>query len=126
MQCVCQNNLIGDPLTKCSPQLETCHGGCECDSSNRYCIKKCRKSQECACGQICYDGVCHNNCENGKCPFGQICRQNLCVDGCRTNLDCSNELSCISGKCKSPCDSANCGENSLCRVADHKGKKLII
>lgn len=127
MQCVCQGNFIGDPLIKCMPSLETCSDKCTCDESGKYCIKKCKTSQECSCGQVCQEGSCHNKCDQGKCPFGQLCQQNLCKDGCKSNADCSNDLSCINNKCKNPCiENASCGLNALCRVAEHKGNFFLM
>lgn len=109
-------------MTSCRRAAIRCDGRCECDEDG-YCLTRCTKDNQCACGESCYEGKCRTRCspiDPDSCPDGKLCISDaVCIPGCRTNQDCSENKECRSGKCINPCEGA-CGVGAICRAADHR------
>jgi hypothetical protein len=120
IQCSCKKGMTGNPMIGCSAPLEFCNENCQCDGSKRYCLSKCKSSNDCSCGQECLQEFCRSKCNPGNCAPGQLCKDNVCVEGCQTKSDCGNDMDCQNNKCKDPCEGAQCGKNAICRSANHR------
>ena len=123
--CQCPVNTVGNPLELCSVAPQRCSGsGCakgfRCEGG--YCLKACRATTDCDCGQTCSNGKCLSQCSSRmQCPQGQICDRDICVSGCRANSDCDFDQACVQGQCQNPCLTRNiCGKNALCQITQHR------
>ncbi|MBW1808577.1 MAG: hypothetical protein JRJ87_10320 [Deltaproteobacteria bacterium] len=56
----------------------------DCDGLvDEGCQVYCRSNDECAAGEICYNGVCVSPCQaDSDCAPGELCENGMCVAGC--------------------------------------------
>ncbi|XP_022241756.1 fibrillin-1-like [Limulus polyphemus] len=142
--CSCPKNMIGSPVIKCSPIIDSyCHNDTQCPigniCDNGKCIVGCRSDIHCAFEESCFNNHCQNPCtifgacgENAVCnPFNHDricscpsqftgnpkiqCVRIPAVVRCSKDTDCLASQICDGSRCTDGCYSDNnCPQNQAC------------
>lgn len=123
--CVCDNGLVGNPLST----------GCRKAGD-------CLTSDDCPPSASCYNSTCRNPCEiSGVCGKNAECipisheatckcpkrtkedHNHNCISvECLDSNDCLENKTCLNSTCINPCEIPNiCGEKAFCSPSNHVG-----
>lgn len=123
--CVCEDGLVGDPLSS----------GCRKPGD-------CFTNEDCPISAACYNNTCRNPCETpGACGINAECiplaheatckcplrtkednNHNCIPVDCIAANDCSDDKTCLNSTCINPCKLPNiCGEKAYCSPSNHLG-----
>ena len=110
--------------------LSTCDSDSEC-ASGEQCRAGlcepfgCRRSADCAAGDICVNAQCESTCNaetKEGCDAGYICNTFGYCDAdpnvdCRTNAECARDEICNAGACQTACScNQQCGTGEVCNL----------
>lgn len=113
LNCDTKPGACSDPKTVCynSQCLATCGGenlfcppgaGCTPTPSGNLCVPQDCTNGSCPAGGVCKDGVCVPACTSVVCPSGQVCQDGQCLDACQ-GVQCPSGQACKDGQCFFPC-----------------------
>ena len=113
LNCDKKPGACGDPKTVCykSECLDTCGGenpicpaGASCAPTpmGSLCVPQDCTNGSCPAGGVCKDGVCVPACTTVVCPSGQVCQDGQCLDACQ-GVQCPAGQACKDGQCTFPC-----------------------
>ncbi|TNE44623.1 MAG: matrixin family metalloprotease [Deltaproteobacteria bacterium] len=154
--CGANGNCLSDKCQPPNPPYDTqqCHKSCSSDgdcNANHKCVERIPGQKYCAplcsAGQLCPSGLhCRpavngiNVClpvnpffcpcsNNGQCPFGQVCDNNICKTSggevlfapCTESAACQKGLQCLrttsGSRCVKTCNPGTCPNGTLCAPA---------
>lgn len=150
-ECVDRNDCSGTEICingQCEAQNSSCVFNEECDGGkcvNGQCVAsctsndqcgayercrqglceavECRRTADCAAGQVCVDANCEDSCNTtADCGSGYICSTHkYCTPDpnvqCRTNAECARDEVCDAGQCKTPCScNQQCPVDQVCNA----------
>ena len=113
LNCDTKPGACSDPKTVCykSECLDTCGGenpicpagaSCAPTPSGNLCVPQNCTDGSCLAGGVCKDGVCVPACTTVVCPSGQVCQDGQCLDACQ-GVQCPVGQACKDGVCTFPC-----------------------
>lgn len=113
LNCDTKPGACSDPKTICykSECLATCGGenpicpagaGCAPTPSGNLCVPQDCTNGSCPAGGVCKNGSCVPACDTVVCPSGQVCQDGQCLDACQ-GVQCPAGQACKDGQCTFPC-----------------------
>ncbi len=110
--------------------LSTCTADANC-GPNEHCRSglceplECRRSADCAAGNICVDAKCEDTCDAASgagCTAGYVCNSYGYCDAdpgveCRTAAECARDEICDAGSCTTACScNQQCADGEVCNL----------